>query len=239
MPLTFAHPAAVLPFKFLPRKYYSWTGLIVGAVVPDFEAFIKLGGFKTFSHSWVGMFAFDLPVGVALCLLFHLVVRDALLQQLPASVAGRLWHIRGIDWLQSFRRRFVIVIASLLIGIFTHLVWDRLTHTDTYTYHELAGLNMAPDAETTLRQWLQWSSSVAGALLLGYQFSILPVQPIVRRPWSNFWYLVAGTASVLMAIRIHFYSFGDDLINSAIGGLMLGVLLSSLVVKFRDAKIVR
>ncbi|HRO41292.1 MAG TPA: DUF4184 family protein [Flavipsychrobacter sp.] len=229
MPLTFAHPAVIIPFKYIPPKYYSWTGLIAGTLAPDFEAFIKLGGYKQFSHSWVGMLLFDLPVGVALTFLFHLVVRDALVQQLPSFLSNRL-RAFSINWINTFRQRYGVIILSSLIGIFTHLVWDRLTHTDSYSYHKKAGIQIAPDVETTLRQWLQWSNSIIGLLIIIWQIYLLPVsKPKPLYCWKYYWIVVALTPIPLLAFRTQFYHEGDDLINTTIAGVLYGIILASLI----------
>ena len=234
MPLTFAHPAAVLPFKYLPKKWYSWTGLIIGSMVPDFEAFIKMGGSKVFSHTWAGMFLYDLPVGVLLVLLFHFIVRDALIDQLPGFLFRRFYVLKGKARIGAVNRYFVVIV-SLLVGIATHLIWDRITHTDTYTYTERVGISFEPEIDKKLRQWLQWGCSAAGLLLLLWQILVLPVVTNVKRkPWRNFWWLAVGVALTIFAVRLNFfYVFNDDLINTAIAGFLWGIIVASAAVKLR------
>lgn len=234
MPITFAHPAAVIPFKYINRRYYSWTGLIIGSIIPDFEAFVKLGGMKQLSHSWVGMFVFDLPLGLLVALIFHAIVRDVLLDNLPPFISYRFSGLRHINWHQTLQKRWAVIIVSLLFGIFTHLVWDRFTHTDTYTYHHKAGINIAPDMETTIRRWLQWTNTIGGLLLIIRQISLLPVVPVKRVTWGNYWSVVITTSMLLFCIRMNFFYEGDDLINTIIAGLLLGIILASLL--FRSWK---
>ena len=65
MPFTFAHPAIVLPLlKKKYSRYFSATGLIVGSMAPDFEAFIGFRKEKIYSHNWLGVFWFDLPLAL-------------------------------------------------------------------------------------------------------------------------------------------------------------------------------
>jgi len=229
MPLTFAHPAVVIPFKYLPRRYYSWTGLIVGSIVPDFEAFIKLGGEKQFSHSWLGMFVFDLPLGLLLAFLFHFIVRDALLHHLPSFLTSR-FCTKTINWSAIFRANFPVIILSLLVGITSHLIWDRITHTDTYTYHEKAGIRIAPDVETTLRQWLQWTNSIGGVLIIVWQLYLRPKFSSFRQqPWKFYWVLVCIVPIMFLLVRVNFPTQGDDLINTALAGLLTGILIASAI----------
>lgn len=40
LPLTFAHPAAVLPFS-RKSKYIHFSALVLGSMAPDFEYFLR------------------------------------------------------------------------------------------------------------------------------------------------------------------------------------------------------
>ncbi len=229
MPFTFAHPAAVLPFKWLPRRYYSWTALVTGAIVPDFEAFLKFGGQKQISHSWAGMFAFDLPVGLLLIYLFHALIKLPLVHNLPSPVARRIYPETERRPHAVFSRRSGVVVLSLLFGIFTHLVWDRITHTDTYTYHHKAGIIVAPHVETTIRQWMQWTNSFVGMLLIGLQIWRLPEYTFRQLPDKKFWFIIFCTAFVIVILRAQYPYTGDDLINTFLGGSFYGLLAASFL----------
>lgn len=237
MPFTFAHPVVILPFKFLPRKWYSWTGLIIGSMVPDFEAFIKLGGGKQLSHSWFGALVFDLPLGVALAFLFHLFIRDSLLEQLPDFLFRRFYFLKNADWVRSFRKRYGIIILSVIIGIVSHLLLDRFTHTDTYTYHQKAGINLSPHRETVVRQWLQWGGSVIGVLILFWQIMAVPAcKKVKKNPFPAFWPVTGAVALVVFVIRRAFPLEGDDRINTWIGGVLLGIVVASVCERIWKSK---
>jgi hypothetical protein len=237
MPLTFAHPAAILPAKYLPKKWYSWTALIVGSVVPDFEAFIKLGGEKKFSHSWVGMFGFDLPVGIVLMILFHVVVRDAVIDQFPSFFYKRFCILKKTDWIHNFKERYAVIIISLLVGIATHLIWDRLTHTDTYTYYQKAGIYLGDKSEE-VRRWLQWLSSFVGLILLFWLIAVLPVHnDIPRKKWSNFLPVVVTVALLIFILRAFFPYIGDDMINTSIGAVLWGIIVACYIVYRRRTRL--
>ena len=40
MPLTFAHPAAILPFS-RKSKYINFSAMVFGSMAPDFEYFLR------------------------------------------------------------------------------------------------------------------------------------------------------------------------------------------------------
>lgn len=75
MPFTFSHPAIVLPITRLPNRFVSATGLIIGSLTPDFEYFLRLNLHSAYSHTIAGVFWFDLPLGIILAFLFHLIVK--------------------------------------------------------------------------------------------------------------------------------------------------------------------
>ena len=54
MPFTFSHPAIVLPLKYLPKKWFSFTGLIIGSMTPDFEYFLRMKVKSDYSHTLNG-----------------------------------------------------------------------------------------------------------------------------------------------------------------------------------------
>ena len=83
MPFTLAHPAIVLPLKYLPKKWISMTGLIAGSVMPDFESLLRMYSDKQLTHSWPGFFYFGLPLGILLTFLFHNIVRNPLIVNFP------------------------------------------------------------------------------------------------------------------------------------------------------------
>jgi hypothetical protein len=126
MPFTFAHPAAVLP---LARPLGRWavpSALVIGSMSPDFAFFLPLGVTRTASHSPGGIFWFCLPVGLAAYLIYHLLLKYPLLSLLPQWVGRRLTRVVGTSRLPSVA--WTAVLASLLLGILTHLVWDSFTH---------------------------------------------------------------------------------------------------------------
>jgi hypothetical protein len=89
MPFTFSHPAAVLPLKYLPKKWFSVTGLVVGSLTPDFEYFIRMRIYSSLSHTWTGLFFFDLPLAIILASVFHLLVKDQLIESLTHFLHAR------------------------------------------------------------------------------------------------------------------------------------------------------
>ncbi len=172
MPFTFAHPAIVLPLLNKRYKLFSSSGLIIGSIIPDFESFIRLNEHKHYSHTWLGMFWFDLPLAIIVAFIFHNLVRDPLINNLPAFLESKFKRFVGYTWNQYFRKHFLMIIVSMLIGIALHLVWDAFTH-----------LNLAnPDAVDStvtvhgylLFKVLQDADSVLGIIIVAVYVLVLP-----------------------------------------------------------------
>src|SRR3954466_10416451 len=105
MPFTFSHPAIVLPL-LKKRHLFSATALIIGSMTPDFESFILVTDIKIFSHYWIAVLLMDVPLGLALMFLFHGVIRDPLIANLPAPLEERFGKYMNFNWGAFFRRHY-------------------------------------------------------------------------------------------------------------------------------------
>ena len=115
MPFTLSHPAIVLPLA-LKKLRLSATGLIIGSLTPDFEYFIRMKDWSRYSHTWPGLFWFDLPLGVLLCFIYHLVVRNSFFDNLPPFLRKRVVVYKKFNWIEYFLKNWLIVCISVLIG---------------------------------------------------------------------------------------------------------------------------
>lgn len=169
MPFTFSHPAAVVPiFRALPR-YTVLSALVVGSMAPDFQNFLPLDVERRDSHSLPGILWFSLPVGMALYLLFHLLLKRPLASLLPTRFCRRLPGLQAKTPLLP-QASGLAVVVSLLIGIATHLLWDAFTHYSYVTVFAFPILSehlfSVGGYHVYLYKLLQHASTVAGAVLL-------------------------------------------------------------------------
>jgi hypothetical protein len=125
MPWTFAHPAAVMPFRHLGPIRMPLIGLVSGSIVPDLGYYIGRFDLATYAHSADGMVFFCLPVAFFLVLLltrFHQFLiaplpnphREALARLSPPP----LWPLPQTIWLA----------VAVIVGASTHVAWDSFTH---------------------------------------------------------------------------------------------------------------
>ncbi|MEV0550892.1 DUF4184 family protein [Nocardia salmonicida] len=68
MPITFAHPVAVLPFA----RYLPLPALVAGSIAPDVVYYLPGPLSGTTTHSVVGVLCWDLLIGLVLLVAFRL-----------------------------------------------------------------------------------------------------------------------------------------------------------------------
>lgn len=124
MPLTFAHPAAVLPLLKVLGRFGVPSALIIGSMAPDFVYFAPLGIHGSVSHSVSALFWFCLPSGMLLYFLLHRWLKQPLMSLLPFSVRARITHQEE----NGFSASLPALVFSVLLGALTHIAWDSLTH---------------------------------------------------------------------------------------------------------------
>lgn len=123
MPFPLAHPAAVLPLRRFCPRLLSFPALVVGSVCPDLAYAVTQTEASDFSHTLLGGTVFSVVIGgILLGLVYtskNLVIRIA-----PANYKGELR--------QSFQvsaRSIPIILFSLAVGSWTHLLLDAFTHS--------------------------------------------------------------------------------------------------------------
>jgi ABC-type multidrug transport system fused ATPase/permease subunit len=131
VPFTLSHAAAALPFRRFPLIP---SALVIGTLAPDFEYFLLLIPMDRYGHTLRGLFILTLPVALVILWMFHNFVKRPASMLLPDSIQRRL-----ADHLDEFQfrgfGRFLMIVISILVGAFTHLLWDSFTHRTGWFYH--------------------------------------------------------------------------------------------------------
>lgn len=173
MPWTVSHAAAVLPLRRLGPLRLDLPALVVGSMAPDAPFYVGLPGLSLAAHAPAGSVLVAWPLGLGLLALLA-AIRRPLCHLLPqphrdvvgARFAGPL-HWRPVTGIRCG--------VSMLIGIWTHLLCDLLTHAPPAGIAWLRWLG-APVATIDgmpllAHTVLQVTSSAlgAGVLLLAYR----------------------------------------------------------------------
>lgn len=178
MPLTIAHPAAVVPLR---NSGLPFSALLVGSLAPDLEYLFHLSPTGQFGHTIPGLFLFCIPIGLLSLLIFHWIWSP------PSDV---LMNRAGSKFSFLPFSHFGLICLSILIGAISHLVWDSLTHSYGWMVQRVSPLRM-PLMETpwgTLRLFkvLQHSSTALGLAILG-----ILLLPTLRALPSRVWKILA------------------------------------------------
>jgi len=237
MPFTFAHPAIVMPINRVLGTKLSLSGLVIGSMIPDFEGFLLVTDIKTYSHAWHGMFWLDLPLGFAIAFLFHNLVRNTLIDNLPAFFRKRLIGYKKLDWNRFCKEHFWNILLSMFIGIFSHLVWDDFTHSGSFMTRHIPFLQQwyyIGGKPYPMYKILQISTSVLGILVVIAGVTTMPVQKdIPKRKKSFYWLIVGCIAAAFVASRFMLDLAINEislLVITILSGSLLGMVLAPLFV---------
>lgn len=240
MPFTPAHTVAVLPF--LRSKRLSGSALVMGSMSPDFEYFVRINVHSSWGHDLLGIVLFDIPITIAAVILFHSVVKDGLLDNLPAFLQRRFAHLRSTNLKQDVYSRLLTFIGCAGIGALTHLAWDGFTHNGGFFVKALPSIYqgrsvLIDGANYPFWYVLQYASTAVGLLILIiYVLLMKPSTHEVCRPQPGYWIALIGIAAATVLIRFQFpYSKGlPMLVIATISGLFIGVIILGTVRKLRS-----
>jgi hypothetical protein len=238
MPFTFSHPALVLPATYLPPRYYSLTGLIIGSLTPDFEYFIRMKIQSSYGHTISGLFYFDLPLGILLAFIFHYIVRNSLFKNLPGLIQNRLSTFLDFNWNQYFLKKWFVVSISILVGAASHLLWDSFTHRSGYFVGTIpfltARINFFGHIFPVFNI-LQHSSSIIGGLLLIYAFFKLPVNAknnslIDLKYWIIVIFITISIIAIRFVIGLDYKIIGQTIVT-LISAILISLTVTPILIK--------
>jgi Domain of unknown function (DUF4184) len=173
MPFTLAHPAAVLPLRGVARLRTA--PLMIGAMSPDLPDFLP-GGLHRYvrvTHVFAHSYTVDLLIGY-----FALGVIFMLQRPLTAPLWPRARAL-CLQALEPLRRPSAWLWAgpAILLGIWTHLLWDSFTHPDGWIVLRVPELSASftwGSYNSTVYHALQYLSSIVGLCVLVLWYDRLP-----------------------------------------------------------------
>ena len=171
MPFTLAHPAAAVP---LAKRGIPLSAVVIGSLSPDFLYFISFSTSNSFGHTLPGLVLFDLPLSLAVLWIFHKVLKEPLLHLLPDSHRQRLRPVA-----QGFYfgppQRWLFLALAILLGAFTHIVWDSFTHENRWIVQNIpllkATILQTVYGNLKVYKVLQHGSTLVGTGLLLYWYT--------------------------------------------------------------------
>jgi|tagenome__1003787_1003787.scaffolds.fasta_scaffold20788073_2 hypothetical protein len=163
MPYTLSHPLAVVPIRRYSPIPLSFAALVIGSMSPDFGYFVEQFDIAAFAHTIPGTFAVCLPSSLFVLAVFYLV-RRAVCFVLPEPHRSALSPLASDRPELSFRA-LAIMAASILVGAWTHTIWDSITHVHGWSVLRFAALRepvAIGSLQLPLYQLLQHASSIIG-----------------------------------------------------------------------------
>lgn len=169
MPFTPSHAVVALPFVRTPLIPAA---IAVGAMTPDLPLFLRGTPITypgTHDPRWIPA---TMVLALVLLLVWRCVLRPAVRELAPRWMAERLpttWDegaARGwADTLSASWRPLLLLLASLAIGVASHIAWDAFTHEGR------AGVALLPALDQQWGpllgyKWVQHGSSAVGLLIL-------------------------------------------------------------------------
>lgn len=202
MPFTLAHPAAIVPLARV--RWLAPLPLIVGSLAPDLFGFLMPFGFTegmTSSHSFTGSLLVDLPFGYAFLLLIRMM-------QVPLTAP--LWepHRSFVRQVLSryFARRswWLVAVPSLLIGSWTHILWDSFTHGGAWGVQQFPLLQqtwwVAGEYPLAMHRLLQYGCSLFGLAVLGLWYGRSLRASGLRRAHGGRWRKALLSGAVALSV---------------------------------------
>ncbi|KMY49675.1 DUF4184 family protein [Peribacillus loiseleuriae] len=243
MPLTFAHPAAILPFS-RKSKYINFSAMVLGSMAPDFEYFLRGQPFGEIGHTFIGFLFLNLPLVTLIYFIYHLFIHQTLFNHLPIFLQDS--YSKKSD--SSTNLKIIVFCYSALFGMLTHVIWDSFTHMNgfmvinspilTYTF-SVYGFDIP------LYKFLQHGSTLFGiTMIFGYLYyralsqrshknlEVYPKQKFIY--WSSIFFLT--TLSVILWFLIDYVSvmsYGIIVVR-IIDSALMSLLIVSLVFKYRQ-----
>lgn len=238
MPFTFSHPAIILPFVF-NKKYFSVSGLIIGSMIPDFEYFIRMRVSAEYGHSLFGVFWFDLPLSIFFLFLFHNIIKNDLIDNLPKFFNVRFNKYKNLNWNRYLKKNWIKVCSSIIVGTLSHLLWDGFTHYNGYFVESIPYLKDNIKVLITtipIYNFLQHLSTIFGGLVILLFINKMPKNNFKH---SNsikiyYWGLTVFLTTVIVILRfkdgVNFKYYGN-IIVSLISAFLLSVTLTPIVLR--------
>jgi hypothetical protein len=238
MPFTPAHASIVLPFISYNHRYVSATALVIGSMAPDFEYFIRMSVRGEYGHTVWGILFFDIPITLILALLFHGVVKQNLLSNLPVYFQSRLQPLLTFRFIPYLKKHFIVFAICAGVGAASHVLWDDFTHNDGYFVKEVPLVQgyyvYIFKQHQPLWHVLQHGSTMIGLIIIAiYIAKIKPDHSAPNtRPSLAYWLyflIIAGIAVMIrFVIKSSDYNFGN-LVVVTISAMCLASVICGLI----------
>jgi hypothetical protein len=175
VPYTLSHPAAVLLLGLKGRgrdtraARLPLAAAVAGSMAPDIPYYLRSPVMAVPTHSLAGLFTVDLLLGLAMYFLWVGLILGPALWLAPHALQRRVptWQRATLGMRLQSVTSLLAIVGCVLFGAATHLLWDSFTHSGMWATNRWPALNNNVSGHTVYT-WLQFTSSIAGMLLIGW-----------------------------------------------------------------------
>lgn len=242
MPFTLAHAVLARPLWSMSGRSLPLSGLVAGSVAPDLEYLWHLDTERTIGHTPGGVLLLDLPLALLLLALWHGLLKGAV-----AALSSPRWRppvdLRPFPFAPA--GRIGIVVASVLVGVAGHLLWDGFTHRGGFITTRVWFLEEAI-GRPHVYDLFNYASTALGLVLLGWWWwrsvggsdtpPLRPLQPERRRTALACLSAVTAAGGMANAVRLRLDGWGIE--TTVVGGV-LGAMAAGLFAATAVAAAVR
>lgn len=203
---------------------------------PDFEYFLRLNIKSCYSHTLLGVFWFDLPISLLVAFIFHLAIRKKIISNLPTFLQSRLNPFYSFNWLMHLKRNWVAVFLSIVIGAYSHLLWDSFTHKTGYFVSLLPLLSTKSEFfyfSIINYKLLQHLSTIVGAFfIMRFISKLSKSKNDIYQINLSFWIIVIAFICLFIFLNIMEHTTKlniGNLIVSSISGCWIGLIFASIL----------
>ncbi len=157
MPFTLSHAAVVLPFSRPLARWRLLSAALVGSMIPDSRYFLPWRTQHFETHSAASLITYSLPAGLMVYWLFQYLVKVPMIEMLPEGAYAR-WAPYESPASIRVLRQWLLAACGILVGAFTHLVWDAFTHEGS------RGVRMLPVLDEPIFDFGRHHLAIARAL---------------------------------------------------------------------------
>jgi hypothetical protein len=247
MPFTLSHPALVLPGYRL--RYLDFTALVIGSMAPDMEYFFRRQAIGVWGHSPLGLLAFNLPLTIVVALLFHQIIKPALIAHLPTPYDRYYRPAQYQPWITTTASYWKIPLSAML-GAASHILWDSFTHRSGFFVKQLPVLQSSFDSgfinlpiyiilqygfsllgllAIAVAVYRQWRQSITANAITNHHKEV-PTHQVATNKWL-YWTAIAIITLLSASLRSTVIASAaglqwiNEFLVGALSGLFVGLLI--------------
>lgn len=122
MPFTISHAIAAFPLHHLTRRKIPVMPVVIGSMSPDFPYLLFMTPVHAPGHSIPGVWIYCLLPALLMLALWYRWLEKPILNLLALPQGQIVWNIR----------EGLLVILGVLLGAYSHLLWDATSHSYGY-----------------------------------------------------------------------------------------------------------